>query len=1251
MTRVRGLLLLALSILPSTATLLLILLDPTLSAPIQYLGVWITCTALFFVSALLSDQLDRGMLGGYQNLAVLISWFILGLPAALGVAVIGIILAALARWRFAFPARQPLRDVFQQAARCLIVSGASVLVAAALFGLSGHAAPEPAITPRDLLPVLAALLGAFVTAHGLGWLLARGQLSDAALTEAQQYRLLLTEVALFPLVVVLPLIFFNAGLTVFILSMIVIVAYVVRYNQVERQARDTSALAANLSLIHESAQQIMHDLNQANTLRVACRAALQVTRGDKAAVLLLDDEGEHLRLVESTGLSAEHRQQLLTLPYHAERFNGSPYVVPNTDLVTRGSATVPVNCPEFRAFAELPLHKNGLLLGYLTVYHRQPHFYTENELYLLNILANQVSVALDNAQLLQALEIHAFETSHLVHLSDLLGSSLEPDKLGINIAAVICQMFGADYAAVALIDEHTGHLRSLGDRPFPLPAADAQQTLSSLQTPLHVVQAGYDTPALNDFMAGQGLASLVLLPLAQNDSPFAMMALGMVKPYRPDDHEQRLLIAAARQIGVQLYNALVHERTQTALDSRLGQLAQIERIVQQISSSQDFKEIIANVLDAAAQTTQADMAALALLTEADDLWVIMHEYNGASLQKSYLPQSRDEGVIGYVIQTGETALVADNRQIPYYLPTPSASYLSSLAVPLLKDGDIIGVLDVESKHRSFFTQEQGSFLKNLAAHATISIQNARLLEELQYQIEILTSLRELSLQLSSVVDTASVAHAVLDTALHILEAQCAVLFRHDDTTGRLTLLASRELAAPSDYVVDKLRQTAYRAVGTGDMQVVEAAPQPDGQGVSLLAVPIKRGVTTCEVLCLVFIDQHHFQARDLNTLSLLAIQAGGHLENVRLHQRIREGNDRMAAILDSTRDGVLLLDRQGQLAQVNPSAERLLGINLSEHLGEHYLKVLLQYADPDEQGYAGYSHAELTRMIHSPWPEQGYLTRRQFERRTPQNQIIHIEETSSPVTGREAHFAGRLLVLRDITEQKQLETYRDEITNMIIHNLRGPLSSIINGVRLAKENIPNVASYPVAVQTLDLAAESARRLVDMVNSLMDIAKLEAQELKLHYADTEIGDLIHSAYRDLLPSIQKANISVELVIPPDLPAARVDGEKIHRVLTNLLDNALRFTPGGGKIQIAAMFERGRLVVRVADTGPGIPEAERERIFEKYRQAAGQPLRGYKGSGLGLTFCRLVIEAHGQSIWVEPGTDSLPGACFAFTLPLA
>jgi PAS domain S-box-containing protein len=753
---------------------------------------------------------------------------------------------------------------------------------------------------------------------------------------------------------------------------------------------------------------------------------------------------------------------------------------------------------------------------------------------------------------------------------------------------------------------------------------------------------------LGSLPAGAMLVVLLLAPPAAFESArlpaVALAALSLAAAL--------VMSARLRQAGRSGTINGVSRNSRQAVAWRLEQLALIERIVQQISSSQDFNEIIGKVLETAVRTTGADMAALALVTDEDDLWAIAYEEVDGRPVRSHFAQGRDEGVIGRVIQTGKMMLVADNSRIDYYRASPNQVYRSSLVVPLIKDGQTIGALNVESVRLNFFDEEQAVFLKSLGAHALISIHNARLLEELQYQINTLTSLRELSLRLSSTADTSSVAAAVVEAALDILRGHYAVLFHYDETTRKLARLTSRELAGPDEAsgVVDTLRQAAYQAVETGEMQVVEDLKGQDGQRLSLMAAPVKRQGRAQEVLCMVAVGRRAFQERERGALALLAIQAAGHLENATLHERIRQGNDRMSAILDSTRDGVILIDDEGRLVEFNPSAERLLGIHLGEYVGESYVGVLLRQARQYDRPTGGYTQDELEAMAQSRWFALDHITRRQFKRQTAQNQELFIEETGSPVTGKDNRIVGRLLALRDITEAKQLDIYRDEITNMVVHDLRGPLASIINGVRLAKDNIPDIQKYPIALQTLSLATVNAERLLNLVSSLLDIAKLESRQLNLDYGIHAVGDLIRSAHQSLLPSIQMGNLQVELIIPPDLPAVRVDGEKIRRVLINLLDNALRYTPAGGQIQISAGVERGRLLVRVADSGPGIPEAERSHVFEKYHQVRGNyPARGIKGSGLGLTFCKLVLDAHGQEIWIEPD-GPLPGACFAFTLPL-
>jgi signal transduction histidine kinase len=348
---------------------------------------------------------------------------------------------------------------------------------------------------------------------------------------------------------------------------------------------------------------------------------------------------------------------------------------------------------------------------------------------------------------------------------------------------------------------------------------------------------------------------------------------------------------------------------------------------------------------------------------------------------------------------------------------------------------------------------------------------------------------------------------------------------------------------------------------------------------------------------------------------------------------------------------MVLLDDRGRLIEVNPAAQRLIGINLGDHLNEPFVETLLRHIESDDDQSAGYSRDELKKLARIQRLEPVGITRREFMRQVPPNNVIYVEEIGSPVVDDHEHVYGRLLTLRDITDEKLLESYRDEISSMLVHDLRSPLAAIISAHKIALENLPMPDGMDAIKQSLDASLISAERLMVLVNSLLDIRR--GKTMFLERDSVSIRELVEDARRTLEPTAKKYNIPVEIILPSDLPPVNVDAEKIRRVLINLLDNALRFTPAGKAIRLSVehQSDRNKLYVYVADSGPGIPEKERERIFEQYWQVKeNRPLRGAKGSGIGLTFCQKVLEAHGERIWVQvPGP--LPGACFAFTLPVS
>jgi signal transduction histidine kinase len=178
---------------------------------------------------------------------------------------------------------------------------------------------------------------------------------------------------------------------------------------------------------------------------------------------------------------------------------------------------------------------------------------------------------------------------------------------------------------------------------------------------------------------------------------------------------------------------------------------------------------------------------------------------------------------------------------------------------------------------------------------------------------------------------------------------------------------------------------------------------------------------------------------------------------------------------------------------------------------------------------------------------------------------------------------------------------------------------------------------------------ATRRVERLVDTLLDIARLEVGGLELDLRAIDLASLVAGLIAEERHLAQATGVALEADLPPDLPPVSADRDVLLRVLVNLLDNALKFTREGRVWVEAHSAEAGFVRIDVIDTGPGIPKEERERIFEKFTQVRGQ-VQARRGSGLGLAFCRMAVEAHGGRIWIEDGPGG-KGSRFAFTIPRA
>ncbi len=236
------------------------------------------------------------------------------------------------------------------------------------------------------------------------------------------------------------------------------------------------------------------------------------------------------------------------------------------------------------------------------------------------------------------------------------------------------------------------------------------------------------------------------------------------------------------------------------------------------------------------------------------------------------------------------------------------------------------------------------------------------------------------------------------------------------------------------------------------------------------------------------------------------------------------------------------------------------------------------------------------------------------------------------------------------TEKEQLielQRLREETSNFIIHDLRNPLG-IVNGVIHLLGMVLPEDILDENQNLLDAAQAATSRMQLLVDSLLDVARLEAGQEQFTLAAVDLRPLMEKALERLSPTLALSEIQTVVNVAPDVPQVMVDEEKIDRLLTNLIDNAIKYTPDKGTITVAAERQNGAVTVSVNDTGPGIPPEERERIFQRFAQVAGDKPRR-RGFGLGLTFCQLVVQGHGGEIWVEQGDNDI-GSKFVFTLPL-
>jgi two-component system phosphate regulon sensor histidine kinase PhoR len=343
-----------------------------------------------------------------------------------------------------------------------------------------------------------------------------------------------------------------------------------------------------------------------------------------------------------------------------------------------------------------------------------------------------------------------------------------------------------------------------------------------------------------------------------------------------------------------------------------------------------------------------------------------------------------------------------------------------------------------------------------------------------------------------------------------------------------------------------------------------------------------------------------------------------------IRKRARE-KDRLNTVLNTLNDGVLIMNRHGEV-HINASAGRLLHTTPEQAADRTFMQVVRDHRIADVFSRCQQSGQEEIAMIEL---EGGRFLR-----------VV----VTPFLKGRDR---GHVVILQDLTRLHQLQTVRQDFISNISHELRTPLAAL----RALVDTLNDGAiDDPPAAQRFLLRMEvEVDALTQMVEELLELSRIESGQAPLRLQQLPVAKVIAAGAERLRPQAERAQLTLQIDFPANLPDILVDPDRIQQVMTNLVHNAIKFTPTGGQIMVTAQRDDvlGEVIMLVRDTGVGIVPDDLPRIFERFYKA--DRARSGGGTGLGLAIAKHIVQAHGGRIWVESAPSK--GSTFSFSLPIA
>jgi PAS domain S-box-containing protein len=751
---------------------------------------------------------------------------------------------------------------------------------------------------------------------------------------------------------------------------------------------------------------------------------------------------------------------------------------------------------------------------------------------------------------------------------------------------------------------------------------------------------------------GYQARSALAVPILNQQTVVAILTLTHSLPFHFQQEDAYLIDAAGEQMALAVRNAQLYDE-QRALAGRQTTLYEVLRTV---GVHLDPDEVVGKATEIITQLT--GWPAVAILTpDGSDTDLVVKAATGFLQEWVGRRVSTGNGLTGKAFRQGKhqyQAKLSDEKREGDWPP----AIASQLAVPMRRGENVLGVLEVQSQTPYVITEKEIELAASLAEATALALDNARYHGAMRKHAADLNALYAVNRMIGRSLELDEMLSKSLYSALTSLGFGFGFIGLVDPVSDKLVLVSQRsvpiELMTQFDNgnLDDTFAKYIYqqnRGIVIDDLE--KETPEllqlnrivPDFVALlkklnvySFVGVPLDHQRRSLGILCMFSRKVHQYTTNDLALQVTIGQQIGMAVSHSRLFSAVSEERSLLQALIESSREGIVMVSPNGRVLVANQTALDFLQLSGQP---DDWINKPIVAALMDLRRRASKLVRVILNEIRQNAKADNHSSEGEFEISSRSLRWQNLPVWSGNT------FLGRLLVFHDMTDERELNKVREDLVHTMVHDLRNPLTNIFGSLEFLGDEVGPTLSADYQ-QVLEIARTNAMHMVRMVAAILELNRLESGQVPLDQKPIFLPTLIGNVVRTQSPLAKNKNIVVNFEAAQDLPLAWADGNLFERVLQNLLDNAIRFTPPGGRIHVKAALESVKsdwLIIAVSDTGPGIPEDVRDRIFQKFTTARHQE----SGTGLGLAFCKMVVEAHGGRIWIENNANQ--GSVFYFTLP--